>query len=211
MRFKPVIVLIFIINGSLCGQGAEKQEKLNYDKLAIGISPSSVFNNIKAIQFSIDVGLTNNFRFSTEIGYIYYSINSNYTKGFRFRPTLEILAFANEEMGVQFGVFGLMRNFDEAKRGTVRHRSERYYEYIPYNKSKNLSGAGMAISLLFQLRNKFKVEIGGGLGAGNLKIVNDDDYDFSQEWFGFFSNDNSGEYSLPIIFININFSYPIFE
>jgi hypothetical protein len=207
---KIVFFLFFISVFRLHGQDTLEYKKFGYDKLAIGISPSSIFNNVGAIQFSVDARLTNRIRVSSEIAYIYNSSYSYYTSGYRIRPSIEAILYAGEKKGIQLGAFTLIRNFSQDRKIKVRH-PERYNEYIPVKRSKKLLGAGISLSIVSKKPDRIKIETGGGLGIGAITITDEKDIaDVREERF-FLSLDRVGKYGFPIIYFNFNISYSIMD
>ena len=210
MKLRAVFILLIFLNVGLYAQDTLEYNKYRYDKLAIGISPSSMLNNIGAFQISIDVGLTKRIRLSSELGYIYSSNNGDFTQGYRIKPSFEVLLYGGDDFGFQMGVFGLIRNFTE-NRKIRQAQPERYYEYTPVKRKKYLYGGGIAVSLLSRLTDNINMEIGAGLGNGKLTITDDKEINsFDFNWF-FPTYDFAGEYSFPIIYFNFNFSYSIFK
>ncbi len=204
-----LIVLLFSFTG-LHSQDTIDNQEFKYNKLAVGISISSLLNSMEAAQVSVDVGLTNRVRLSSEIGYIFNSYFSNSTTGYRIKPSFEVLIYSGREIGFQIGAFALIRNLTVTFKEKVNHEED-YFEYIPVKKSKNLFGTGIAVALVAQITDRLMMEAGIGLGKGTLKVSLDKELDSTQtQWF-IHSFDRVGEHDFPIVYFNYNFSYSIFK
>ncbi len=210
MKLRILFLIFFISSIGLYGQDTLEYKKFGYDKLSIGVSPSSLLNSIEAFQMSVDFGLNSRVRLSSEIGYIFRSAFAKNSYGYRLRPSIEALFYTADDFGFQIGGFCLIRNFTENRAIRVFHR-ERYYEYIPVMRSKKVFGIGGSLAIVSQFSEKIKLETGAGLGFGNLIISDNKEVDnFFRDRFTLVP-DSPGKYDFTIIFFNINFSYSIFE
>ena len=208
MRVKTIgVVLLLLIFSFSYGQKANKKEKIKYYKFAIGISPSSFINNVQGLQFSIDTKINDLFNFSSEAGFIFNSIYSYNVYGYRFRSSFEVMLARSSEEAFQLGVFGLLRNFYEKRNAVVRHQN--YTQLFPIIRQKKLQGIGLSLAMIGTLNERTKLEIGLGIGGGKFIVADSENIEGSISNRSLFWYDFPGESSIPIVYVNVNFSYAL--
>ncbi len=211
MRLKVIGVLLtfYLFLPVTYSQDTSQNTKIKYSKLALGVSPSSFFNSVQGLQFSIDAGITDYLNFSSEIAYLFNSGRSNIVNGYRLRPSIEFMVYSNTNTSLQFGIFSLFRNFYEHRKYSIFHTH--YTQYYPVIRQKNLKGAGIAIATVGKIDENIKLEFGIGMGSGKLIISDDKESEGRIENQSFWGYDFVGETTMPILYFNINISYTLIK
>ena len=206
------LIIFFLIAQNYFSYSQEKQSDFQYQKLALGVSPSSFINLYEGVQISFDIGLAKNLNLSLETAYIYKSPLRHKSQGYRIKTGFEYAYKTRPNYAFNFGLFLINRNVFEHRRFQVSHFEERYIEYIPVIRNKNLIGAEFTMGYINKITSNIYFELGYGLGKGNLYV--EDDIDVSSNsftWFGFSNYDSVGKWNYPIVSINFSIFYQLFH
>ncbi|MEZ4908188.1 MAG: hypothetical protein R2771_11255 [Saprospiraceae bacterium] len=202
-----LLLILFMYFGTLFSQDSIEYKKYDFEKLGIGMSPSAVMNIFPALQFSVDARMMERVNFTGELGYIFNGSYSNsWTQGIRVKSGFQYLISRRHTSGTTMGLLLLYRYSKENHEYKDYHSDAGYYELKEYKRNRQLYGMMLSLGTMSQYTEKIIFEFGGAIGLGHLEIRDDDGLSRSTGWFGY---NGTGEFSIPLFSININFRYMI--
>jgi hypothetical protein len=202
---------------SLASHGQEKKEKLEYATYSVGLSPSAFVNFFNGVQVSQDFALKPNLNLTLESAYIFNSIYSDYTQGFRLKPGLEFIVAAGENSAFVMGLhYNYRRTISPRTIGYI-YEFDQYTEEVGVDRIKTLHGLMYSLGALGNITDRLRLEfsLGVGLGVLDIRDINstatrtiDNAVRFDRSFY--FIDSPTNEF-FPLGSINLNFSYIIVE
>lgn len=207
------LIIFFLIAQNYFSYSQETLRDFQYQKLALGISPSSFANLYEGVQISFDAGLSKDFNLSLETAYIYKSPLRHKSRGYRIKTGLEYAYKRKPNSAFNFGFFSIYRSVFENRRFSISHVMDSYVEYLPVIRNKKLIGGEFTMGFIANVAQNIYYEFGFGLGKGNLIVTDDKDINSNNNftWFGFSNYDTVGKWNYPIVSFNFSIFYQLFH
>lgn len=206
--FHRIIILVAFIISTLTANA--QTETFIYDRLTIGFTPSALLNPFSGLQLNMDIRLHNKLKTTLEGGYIFNSIHSEKSSGYRIKFGVEFIVFQYRNSAMILGLNKIIRNVKEEQFEIIYH-PERYSEKKYFQRSKVLNGVQVCFGEIYKLNNKLRLSFMIGIGAGNLVVTESEDF-ANNNWDPIIFGYNSpGNYFYPVVSSNIKFMYSIFD
>jgi len=173
-------------------------------KYSLGFTPSAIFNIAPSFQLNHELSLSKYLSIGLETGYIfsYGAVNTISTKGLRLRPKLKFIVINKNNFNVDLYTFYNYRySLANLSRDVVRANGA-YTEEVRGTRETTLTGYGLGIDFGFSNLDNIikKINIGFGLGSGN---INNEYSDQMFNRFTFFGFNQAGINPIPILFFHV--------
>lgn len=181
-----------------------------YDRFTIGYTPSALLNPFSGLQINLDWGLHKKLKTTFEAGYIFNSIYSKKSLGYRIKYGVEFIVYQYRSSAIVIGINKIIRNINEEQFEIIYH-PESYSEKKYFERSKMLKGVQVCFGEIYKINNKLRLSFMIGIGAGNLVVSDSEEFE-NNNWESFFIGYNRpGDYFYPVVSSNIKFMYSIFK
>lgn len=213
---KYLFIASFLLS-TVFSYAQEKDLKtFSYPRYAIGYTPSAHLNIFPAHQISQDIRLAENINITLETGYIYHSLNTRFTRGYRLKGGVEFLLMSRETSGLFVGMSYIRRYTNEPLDLRVFFLEMTASQLVLYNRINVVVGGEVSVGYIKSFSDRLKLEIGFNAGGGYVTYNDIERIIAENEGETIVIQDrnirNSITNDLLILgSLNLNFSYALFK
>ncbi len=179
------------------------------DKYRVGYTFSALLNSFVGLQINGAVNISNDLQLNMEAGWIFANSDENISNvsGYRFRPGLRWYFTEKETYRLHISLGYNIRKTKVKKINSFTLSDGTIVPNFQYGQERTLKGPVILFGMDYWLNDSFLIDLGVGIGNGNMLIVDSDTPPNSFKNQFLLSSDSPGESFYLIAILNIKFQY----